>query len=91
MSPENQIIVLDVASASYAEKVTASAVQGIINRRAPKVFLDYGYYDDPAARRTNEIFMDDEFWYGKYRAMLGNQDQNNLNIIKRNTILSSNG
>ncbi len=69
---------LDVSALSYEERVCAAAVQGLINRSGPILFLDYGYYDDPAARRTNEVFMDDEFWYGKYRAMLGNQDQHNL-------------
>ena len=78
MSQKSQLTVLDVSACSYAERVTAAAVQGLINRLDPQVFLDYGYYDDPAARRTNEVFMDDDFWYGKYRAMLGNQDQNNL-------------
>jgi hypothetical protein len=78
MSPENRIIVLDVSASSYEERVCAAAVQGLLNRNEPNVFLDYGFYDDPAARRTNEVFMDDDFWYGKYRAMLGNQDQNNL-------------
>jgi len=35
-------------------------------------------YDEPNARRTNEDFIDDVHWYGKYRQMLGNQDQHNL-------------
>ena len=83
MSPEKTIAVLDVSSLSYGERVCAAAAQGLINRGGPKVFLDYGYYDDPLARRTNEAFMDDEHWYGKYRAMLGNQDQNNLDYYKQ--------
>lgn len=78
MSPKKQITVLDVSAFSYEERVSAAILQGIINRDGPLVFLDYGYYDDPAARRTNELFMDDEYWFGKYRGMLGNQDQNNL-------------
>ena len=49
-----------------------------MNRSGPLLFLDIGIYDDPAARRTNEIFMEDDLWYGKYRALLGNQDQRNL-------------
>ena len=83
MSPEKTIALLDVSSLAYGERVCAAAVQGLLNRSGPKVFLDYGYYDDPLARRTNEVFMDDDFWYGKYRAMLGNQDQNNLDYYKR--------
>lgn len=79
MSPEKTIALCDVSSLAYDERVCAAAVQGLLNRSGPHVFLDYGFYDDPMARRTNEVFMDDDFWYGKYRAMLGNQDQNNLN------------
>ena len=40
--------------------------------------LDYGIYDDPAARRTNEVFLDDELWFGKYRDLLGYQDRHNI-------------
>lgn len=83
MSPEKTISVLDASSSPYEERVTCAAVQGLLNRSGPKVFLDNGYYDDPAARRTNEVFMDDEYWYGKYRDMLGNQDQNNLAYYKK--------
>ncbi|MRS04514.1 hypothetical protein EG832_15045, partial [bacterium] len=79
MSPEKTIALCDVSSLAYDERVCAAAVQGLLNRSGPHVFLDYGFYDDPMARRTNEVFMDDDFWYGKYRTMLGNQDQNNLN------------
>lgn len=70
--------VLDVSAFTYADRVCAAALQGLINREKPVLFLDYGAYDDPTARRTNEVFMDDEIWFGKYRAMLGNQDQHNL-------------
>ncbi|PKN97615.1 MAG: hypothetical protein CVU42_15085 [Chloroflexi bacterium HGW-Chloroflexi-4] len=83
MSPEKTIATLDVSSLAYDERVTAAIVQGLLNRSGPMVFLDYGFYDDPMARRTNEVFMDDDFWYGKYRAMLGNQDQNNLDYYRR--------
>ncbi|MDP3721615.1 MAG: GxGYxYP family putative glycoside hydrolase, partial [Anaerolineaceae bacterium] len=83
MSPEKRIACLDVSSLAYDERVCAAAVQGLLNRSGANVFLDYGTYDDPMARRTNEVFMDDDFWYGKYRAMLGNQDQNNLDYYKK--------
>lgn len=83
MFPEKTIALLDVSSLAYDERVCAAAVQGLLNRSGPRVFLDYGYYDDPLARRTNEVFMDDDFWYGKYRAMLGNQDQNNLDYYRQ--------
>lgn len=72
------IDLLDVSASTYADRVCAAALQGLVNRDQPRLFLDYGIYDDPSARRTNEVFMDDEIWYGKYRAMLGNQDQHNL-------------
>ena len=78
MPPEKRIELLDVSAFSYEERVCAAALQGLINRDGACVFLDYGIYDDPAARRTNELFMDDEHWYGKYRDLLGNQDLNNL-------------
>lgn len=81
MSPENQINhidVLDVSQSSYAERVCAAALQGLANRDGARLFLDYGIYDEHSARRTNEDFMDDEIWYGKYRELLGPQDQRNL-------------
>jgi hypothetical protein len=83
MSLEKTIALLDVSSLVYNDRVCAAVVQGLLNRSSPKIFLDYGYYDDPMTRRTNEVFMDDDFWYGKYRAMLGNQDQNNLDYYKQ--------
>ncbi len=77
-SPNKTVTVLDVSQLSYAERVCAAALQGLVNRQQPALFLDYGIYDDPLARRTNEVFMDDETWFGKYRALLGAQDQRNL-------------
>ena len=82
MSPQPIIDVLDVSTLSYEERVVVAAAQGMLNRAGPRVFLDYGCYDDPAARRTNEVFMDDEHWHGKYRALLGNQDENNLEYYR---------
>ena len=72
------LTILDVSASTYAERVTAAALQGLLNRSQPTLFLNYGIYDDPAARRTNEVFLDDEIWFGKYREMLGNQDLLNL-------------
>ncbi len=77
-SVNQHVTVLDVSRFSYAERVCSAALQGLINREKPVLFLDYGIYDDPLARRTNEVFMDDETWYGKYRDLLGAQDQRNL-------------
>lgn len=75
---QTNIDVLDVSTRSYAERVCAAALQGLVNRAAPRLYLDYGIYDDPAARRTNEVFMPDEQWFGRYREMLGAQDRRNL-------------
>lgn len=77
-SPLNPVNLLDVSHFFYPERVCAAALQGLVNRAQPTIFLDYGIYDDPLARRTNEVFMDDETWYGKYRDLLGAQDQLNL-------------
>lgn len=78
-----EINVLDVSQSSYCERLTAAALQGLANRSGTRVFLDYGIYDDPLARRTNEVFLDDEIWFGKYRAMLGAQDQRNLEYYQK--------
>src|SRR5512143_1158668 len=74
----NSIFTLDVSNLSFPYRFCAAALQGLLNRDGPRLFLDYGIYDDPAARRTNEVFMDDALWFGKYRDLLGNQDQRNL-------------
>jgi hypothetical protein len=81
MSPDThqmKIDVLDVSQFSYCERVSAAALQGLVNRNGPTIFVDYGIYDDPLARRTNEDFMADDIWFGKYRNLLGAQDQRNL-------------
>ena len=80
---ESPIDVLDMSAASYAERISAGALQGLVNREKPALFLNYGIYDDPKARQTNEVFMDDAIWYGKYRDMLGNQDQRNLEYYQK--------
>jgi hypothetical protein len=78
-----EIETLDVSGKPYAQRLCAAVLQGIVNRRGPILFLDYGIYDDPDARRTNEVFLDDTLWYGKYRALLGNQDQHNLDYYRQ--------
>ncbi len=83
MTQPFSIIVIDVSRFSYAERVCIAAVQGLVNRTTARIYLDYGIYDDPTARRTNEIFMDDEIWYAKYRELLGNQDQRNLDYYQK--------
>lgn len=81
--PVRLIEYLDVSGLSYARRVCTAAFQGIINRNSTLLFLDYGIYDDPDARRTNEVFLDDEIWFGKYRRLLGNQDQHNLEYYRQ--------
>lgn len=77
------IFILDVSGLSYSERVSAAALQGLVNRKRACLYLDYGFYDEPNARRTNEEFMNDENWFGKYRAFLGNQDQHNLTYYEQ--------
>ena len=77
------IFVLDVSELSFSERVCAAALQGLVNRKGAILYLDYGFYDDPSARRTNEEFIDDENWFGKYRAFLGNQDEHNIEYYRK--------
>lgn len=76
--PPILIDTLDVSGLPVSMRLCAAALQGLVNRNGPQLFLDYGMYDDPNARRTNEVFMADDLWFGKYRDLLGNQDQRNL-------------
>ena len=78
MPPEQLVSVLDVSAMDYPTRLCAAALQGLLNRAGARVFLDYGIYDDPAARRTNEVFLDDELWFSKYRDLLGYQDRRNM-------------
>ena len=78
MPPQQKISVIDAGSLTYPYRLCAAALQGLLNRRGPRVMLDYGIYDDPAARRTNEVFLDDDLWFGKYRDLLGYQDRHNM-------------
>ena len=77
-SPSKTIEILNVSALPYEKRLCAAALQGLVNREGPILFLDYGIYDDPDARRTNEVFLDDAIWYGKFREQMGNQDQHNL-------------
>ncbi len=78
MPPQQKIAVIDASALAYPYRLCAAALQGLLNRQSPHVMLDYGIYDNPAARRTNEVFLDDELWYGKYRDLLGYQDRHNI-------------
>jgi hypothetical protein len=78
MPPQQKIAVIDASALAYPYRLCAAALQGLLNRQGPRMILDYGIYDDPAARRTNEIFLNDKLWYGKYRDLLGYQDRHNI-------------
>ena len=73
----------EIRAIAAIERVCAAALQGLVNRSTPSLYLDYGIYDDPSARRTNEVFLSDEFWFNKYRSLLGNQDQRNMEYYSR--------
>ena len=78
MPSQQKIAIIDASVLPYPYRLCASALQGLLNRRGAHVMLDYGIYDDPSARRTNEVFLDDELWFGKYRDLLGYQDRYNI-------------
>ncbi len=78
MKASYSIIMLDVSNFSFADQITAATLQGLVNREQPALFLDYGIYDDPNARRTNEDTMPEDIWRSKFRQYLGNQDRFNL-------------
>ncbi|HOQ99117.1 MAG TPA: GxGYxYP family putative glycoside hydrolase [Anaerolineae bacterium] len=77
------IIVLAVGEMRYDDQVTAASLQGLANRTQPAMFLDYGIYDDPASRKTNEDFISEELWREKFRDALGQQDQHNLDAYAK--------
>jgi hypothetical protein len=81
MNPVQQayeITIVDVSGLGYSERLIATSLQGLVNRKGPQLILDFGIYDDPAARRTNEDFLPDEIWQKKFRPYVGNQDAHNL-------------
>jgi hypothetical protein len=74
---------LDVSHLPYADRLTATCLQGLANRQAPRLFLNFGIYDDPSARRTNEDFLPDAVWHEKFRSAVGNQDAHNLAYYRK--------
>ena len=72
------VLLLDVAPLGYPDRLTASALQGLANRQQARLFLNFGVYDEPSARRTNEDFLPDAIWQAKFRPFVGNQDEHNL-------------
>ncbi|MGC8839614.1 MAG: GxGYxYP domain-containing protein, partial [Anaerolineae bacterium] len=70
--------VLDVSALTYAERLVAVSLQGLANRQGPRLYLDWGIYDDVRARTTNEVFLPEDIWQAKYRSYIGNSDRLNL-------------
>jgi hypothetical protein len=78
MNPKTTVELLDVSDFTYAERLTANSLQGLVNRTGAHLFLDYGNYDDPGTRKTNSVQMTEEDWLGKYRDVLKRNDLDNL-------------
>lgn len=78
-----EVDLFKVEKLDYAERLTANSVQGLINRSGPKIFLDYGIYDDPGTRKTNSVQMSDENWFKKYRQVLKRNDLDNLDFYRK--------
>src|SRR5512135_2954295 len=76
------IDLLDVFPLDYPDRLTANCLQGLVNRSAARLFLDYGVYDDPGTRKTNSVQMTEENWFGKYRQVLKRNDLDNLDYFK---------
>jgi hypothetical protein len=72
------VTILDVSKLGYADRLIATSLQGLVNRQGSRLFLNFGVYDDPEARRTNENFLPDGIWKEKFRPYVGNQDEHNL-------------
>ncbi len=70
--------VLDVSKLDHAKRLTANSIQGLVNRKGPLLFLDYGVYDEPGSRKTNSVQMTEKNWFGKYRKYLLHNDRDNL-------------
>jgi len=71
------ILTLNVAGLDYADQLTAAGLQGLVNRLKPRLYLDWGRYDDVTSRTTNEVFIEDDLWVEKYQEFLGYQDREN--------------
>ncbi|MBG0771250.1 MAG: hypothetical protein H0S82_06045, partial [Anaerolineaceae bacterium] len=80
--PKTSIDLLGISDLNFAERLTANSLQGLVNRTGPKLFLNYGNYDDPGTRRTNSVQMTEENWFGKYRAVLNRNDLDNLDYYR---------
>lgn len=78
----NPVYLIHCSDLTFEDRLTCTSIQGVLNKAGPRVFLNYGYYDKLSDRITNEVFIDDERWFGKYRAMIGQQDLRNLSYYQ---------
>jgi len=74
MSWSDTVDLLDISDLGYEERLTASALQGLVNREGAVLYLVNRNYDDPGTRKTNVVHMTDENWYRKYRETLVDND-----------------
>lgn len=79
---KNFVHLINCEKIEFDDKLTCASLQGLLNRAGPVLFLDYGNYDKLSDRTTNEEFINDELWFGKYRSMIGRQDARNLTYYK---------
>jgi hypothetical protein len=79
---QNLVYFIDCSTLDFADRLTCTSLQGLLNQSGPLVYLDYGFYDKLSDRTTNEEFIDDELWFGKYRPMVGKQDARNLDYYR---------
>lgn len=82
MAETFEVNLLEITNLSYEERLTASALQGLINREAPTLYLINKNYDDPGTRKTNVVHMTDENWYQKYREYIQDNDLTNLEYYR---------
>jgi hypothetical protein len=75
--------VLDLSGMTYAEQLAAASLQGLVNRHGPRLYLDWGIYDDVRARTTNEVFLPEGIWQAKYRPYVGDSDRLNLDYYRQ--------
>ena len=84
---------LDITELGYEDKLTASVLQGLVNRDTPGLYLINKNYDDPGTRKTNVVHMTDDNWYTKYREYIKDNDSVNLeyyqSVYKLKTFLLS--
>ncbi len=83
MAAAFEVDLLDITALGYAERLTASALQGLANRQGPALYLLNQNYDDPGTRKTNVVHMTDDNWYKKYRAYIKDNDAANLEYYRK--------